>query len=47
MIGWLILATGAALVAVVIYARWIDRRARRDRTNLRHITGAPPWWGRR
>ena len=36
MIGWLILATGAALVAVVIYARWIDRRARRPRAVQAH-----------
>jgi hypothetical protein len=47
MITWLILATGAALLAVGIYARWLDRRARRDRDRFRHITGARPWWGKR
>jgi hypothetical protein len=46
MIGWLILATLAALLAVVIYARWIDRRARRDRGQFRHITGTRAWWGK-
>ena len=47
MTGWLILAIGAALAAMLIFAHWLEGRARRDRTNLRHITGAPPWWGRR
>jgi len=47
MIGWLILAMLAALAAIVIYAAWLNARARRDRASLRHITGARQWWGRR
>jgi hypothetical protein len=29
MIGWLIFLIGAAVAAIVIYAWWLDRRARR------------------
>jgi len=47
MIGWLILAMLAALAAIVIYAGWLNARARRDRASLRHITGARQWWGKR
>ena len=47
MIGWLILATGAALLALGIYARRLDRRARRDREKFRHIVGTRAWWGKR
>ena len=47
MIGWLIFLIGAAVAVIVIYAQWLDRRVRRDRTNLRYLTGARPWWGRR
>lgn len=47
MITLLILTVGAALVVVAIYARWIDRRARRTRKHFQHVTGAKPWWGQR
>ena len=47
MITLLILTVGAALVVVAIYARWVDRRARRDRAKFRHIVGAKAWWGQR
>lgn len=43
---WLILAIGAVLAALVICAEWRDRRARRRRENLRHIT-EQQWWGKR
>lgn len=47
MINWLIAIAGLALVTLSAHAWWDGRRRRRARTNLRHITGAYQWWGKR
>jgi hypothetical protein len=47
MINWLILLAGAAAAAVVGYRWRLERRHRRSRGQLRHITGAEQWWGKR
>ena len=47
MINWLIAVAGLALVTVSLHAWLSDRRHRRERSELRHITGSRPWWGKR
>ena len=39
MTGWAILAVGAALAAVLLYACRVERRRRRERRDRE-------WWGR-
>lgn len=45
--GYILLTLGLALVLRFIVECRRHRRARRNREAMRHITGAPAWWGRR
>jgi len=38
---------GLVLLAFIVWDAIDAARARRERENMRHITGARPWWGQR
>ena len=46
----ILLVMGAVFAVAAVQewcVRWRSRRRQRSREDLRHITGAQPWWGRR
>jgi hypothetical protein len=40
----ILLMVGLFLLAVLIWDARDEARARRERENMRHITGIKPWW---
>ena len=46
-VDWVILGLGVAVAALGLYTHQLNRRAERDRSDLRHITGPRRWWGQR